>query len=225
MNLDQAIKQTYEDFNLSRSEKKALAELFEEHPLSTKNRMVLKSKLFKMVKETLHTPNAEKSLSWLESMLKLLDKTEEQAPNISSFFSPGEECRTAILNEIKHAKRSLDICVFTITDNQISKEIENTFKRIPVRIISDNDKSGDLGSDIYRFHQNGLKVKIDETDKHMHHKFMIIDNKRVLTGSYNWTVSAAEKNEENIIILNDIQTVNRFSDEFNKLWNVFSPIS
>lgn len=52
----------------------------------------------------------------------------------------------------------------------------------------------------------------------MHHKFAIIDNEAVLTGSYNWTRSAANYNHENILITHDRDTVLAYCQEFDKLW-------
>jgi phosphatidylserine/phosphatidylglycerophosphate/cardiolipin synthase-like enzyme len=52
----------------------------------------------------------------------------------------------------------------------------------------------------------------------MHHKFAIIDSRLVLTGSYNWTRSAAAYNHENILVTGNKQVVNSFEKEFSRLW-------
>ena len=52
----------------------------------------------------------------------------------------------------------------------------------------------------------------------MHHKFFIVDKKLVLTGSYNWTRSAALYNQENVISTDDEFVVEKFLNEFEKLW-------
>lgn len=52
----------------------------------------------------------------------------------------------------------------------------------------------------------------------MHNKFAIIDSAVVLTGSYNWTVSASNNNQENILIIESKGVVNNYESEFNKLW-------
>ena len=53
----------------------------------------------------------------------------------------------------------------------------------------------------------------------MHHKYAIFDDSRVLTGSYNWTRSAAEFNEENIIVSDDSRLQGLFSQHFKQLWD------
>jgi phosphatidylserine/phosphatidylglycerophosphate/cardiolipin synthase-like enzyme len=56
----------------------------------------------------------------------------------------------------------------------------------------------------------------------MHHKFAVIDGKTLLTGSYNWTRSAADFNEENVVVTDDPRLVSSFAAEFEKLWKKFS---
>ena len=53
----------------------------------------------------------------------------------------------------------------------------------------------------------------------MHHKFAIFDASLLLNGSYNWTRSAAENNEENFIITDQPVLISVFHQQFEKLWN------
>lgn len=52
----------------------------------------------------------------------------------------------------------------------------------------------------------------------MHNKFAVIDNAVTLTGSYNWTISASTKNQENILILESKAVCINYTKEFNRLW-------
>ena len=135
------------------------------------------------------------------------------------YFSPGEDCVNHIIDLINEAYNQIDICVFTISDDRISRAIVDAMKKgVAVRIISDNFKVEDTGSDILDLSRVGIPVKLDTSTNHMHHKFMIIDKKIVLTGSYNWTRSAASYNQENIISTDDELVISKFSNEFEKLW-------
>ena len=93
---------------------------------------------------------------------------------------------------------------------------------ITVRILSDNDKMFDQGSDIQMLHRAGLTVKVDNSPAHMHHKFMIVDRSIVLTGSYNWTRSAATRNAENLVVIDDVETASQFTNEFERIWSIAS---
>ena len=52
----------------------------------------------------------------------------------------------------------------------------------------------------------------------MHHKFAVFDHSQVITGSYNWTRSAAEHNRENLVISHDPQLVEPYQRAFERLW-------
>jgi len=116
------------------------------------------------------------------------------------------------------------ICVFTISDDRLSDAIMNAHRNgLTVRVISDNDKMYDRGSDVGRLSQAGVNVRIDLSPEHMHHKFMIIDGRTVMTGSYNWTRSGETRNEENLISVDDPQLAIRFTEEFERIWNLSEP--
>lgn len=136
-----------------------------------------------------------------------------------AFFSPGEDCLNAIISAIELTEKTMKICVFTISDDRITEAIIRAYRRgISIKIITDNYKLHDLGSDIKELATIGLDVWVDNTKNHMHHKFAIFDEVRVLTGSYNWTRSAALYNHENIVITDNLSIVQDFSREFDKLW-------
>ena len=116
------------------------------------------------------------------------------------------------------------ICVFTISDDRLSDAIMTAHRNgLTVRVISDNDKMYDRGSDVGRLSQAGVNVRIDLSPEHMHHKVMIIDGRTVMTGSYNWTRSAETRNEENLISVDDPQLAIRFTEEFERIWNLSEP--
>ena len=135
------------------------------------------------------------------------------------YFSPSEDCRNAIIREIRNAKAMLKICVFTISDDRITDAILEAHQRsVAITIITDNDKTFDVGSDIEMLSKKGIRIKMDTTTNHMHHKFMVVDDRTVTTGSYNWTNSAARYNQENIIVTADKAAVSAFSKEYDRLW-------
>jgi phosphatidylserine/phosphatidylglycerophosphate/cardiolipin synthase-like enzyme len=68
----------------------------------------------------------------------------------------------------------------------------------------------------------GIAVKMDSTPNHMHHKFMVVDDRSLLTGSYNWTRSAARYNHENIVLIHESCVVRSFLKEFERLWKEMS---
>ncbi|MBC3541031.1 phospholipase D-like domain-containing protein [Rufibacter sediminis] len=141
----------------------------------------------------------------------------------AAYFSPGEACLKAILECLNAATSSLKICVFTISDDRITQAILAAHRRgIAIQLLTDNEKLFDKGSDIRQLAQAGIKVKVDNTANHMHHKFAIIDQVQVLTGSYNWTRSAALYNHENVLVTSEPTVVAGYLKEFDRLWKEMS---
>ncbi len=174
--------------------------------------------------EAVYDPRDREVIGWLEEVIKTLQARGAEVATVQAgaFFSPGEACRQQILALLESATTSADICVFTITCDKIARVIRDAARKgVRVRIVTDDDKAMDRGSDVSRLEDAGIPVRVDRTRHHMHHKFAVIDRKTVLTGSYNWTRSAATSNQENVVILEDANLARSFSDEFQKLWDQF----
>lgn len=212
-----------EDYFLSKTEKaelkKAIIELAPDRNVSD----FLRSQLFRIARERITAENFHQILDWTEKVNKLLLDTKQlEAHNERVYFSPGDTCLNAIISQIKQAKSKIYICLFTISDNRISDVLIEKFKQgLDIRIISDNDKLFDDGSDIETLSNAGIPVRLDVTQNHMHHKFALFDEQITVTGSYNWTRSAAMYNHENILVTNSTNVLREFTKMFNKLWQEF----
>jgi phosphatidylserine/phosphatidylglycerophosphate/cardiolipin synthase-like enzyme len=66
--------------------------------------------------------------------------------------------------------------------------------------------------------QKGIKTRISSNKYIMHNKFAIIDNRILLTGSYNWTFSANHRNDENLMVIDDPEIIDIFQNQFINLW-------
>jgi phosphatidylserine/phosphatidylglycerophosphate/cardiolipin synthase-like enzyme len=220
--LDDILRQTLDDRRLSRTERRALTEVFADLDLSDDDRAFIRHRVFALAREQLRDTQAAQTLDWAEEVVKILHGKLEADPTISEVhFSPGDQCLRTIVRLLKRSKKNIDICVFTITDNRLAEEILAAHRRgVTVRILSDNDKAHDRGSDIERLAEAGVEVCVDESEHHMHHKFAVFDFTHVLTGSYNWTRSAAMHNRENVLVSDDPKLVRQYQVAFDELWAV-----
>ena len=217
------LKQTIDDNRVSRSERRVLGKLASEINLDQHQLSLLKSRVFEIARNELISPDEKEINEWVEDVLKAIEPARTK-PEIQSeaLFSPEEACAFKITSLIQRARSSIEVCVFTITDDRISSALIDAGKRkIKIRVISDDDKSMDRGSDIRRIANSGIEVRTDNSSAHMHHKYAMFDGKWLLTGSYNWTRSAANENEENIIVTNDANLVDEFQTHFEDLWKRF----
>jgi cardiolipin hydrolase len=117
----------------------------------------------------------------------------------------------------------VDICVYTISDDQLSREILACHLRgIRVRVITDNEKQFDLGSDIESLRSQGVPLRIDSGPHHMHHKFALLDGRWLLNGSFNWTRSATTGNEENLLVIDHPGLFADYRRVFEQLWACYA---
>ncbi|MCU0704359.1 MAG: phospholipase D-like domain-containing protein [Fimbriiglobus sp.] len=225
--LDALLRQFMVDHKLSDTEKKALARWVETNVTTEQKRGVARSRVFATARHAVSDPQAVQIIDFLEDVLKVLlpmgGATPTSAAPDEAFFSPGDTCLGRIVSRLNGARRTADICVFTITDDRITTAILAAYKRgVKVRIITDNDKAFDEGSDVRRLQEAGIPLLVDHTPYHMHHKFALIDRSRLINGSYNWTRSAATSNEENITDTGDPALLAAFQREFDSLWQKLS---
>lgn len=218
---DEILARTLDDCRVSRGEAKAIKAIIAE--TDPGQLPLLRSRAFAAARGATEERHAGQVLDWLEAVIKLLVPRSDDGVKSDACFSPGEDCRNRIIGLLKGARRSVDICVFTITDNAVSREVFEAMRRgVAVRVITDNDKATDKGSDIFDLERSGVNVRVDYTDAHMHHKFAIFDGKTLLNGSYNWTRSAFTQNEENVLVTDDAGLIRSFQGEFDRLWARFA---
>jgi phosphatidylserine/phosphatidylglycerophosphate/cardiolipin synthase-like enzyme len=228
--MEKMLRQTLADRKLSASEKNALTQVLSEPKVDAQQIAVFRNIAFRLVREQINENPTRELIDWLEDLVKLLHPIKGSVGGSSGgsavnecYFAPGDDLSGKVARLFDNAKKSVDVCVFTITDDRIAGPIERAHRRgVKVRIITDDDKAEDLGSDIDKFIKAGIPVRMDSTPAHMHHKFAIFDETLLLNGSFNWTRSATAINNENFIITSDRAQIEAFSKQFAKLWSQFS---
>ncbi|OZG75419.1 hypothetical protein BTA51_03330 [Hahella sp. CCB-MM4] len=222
--LEQQLIDYVADDHLSKEESRDLRAALEDLP--NEDISYLRNRLFDHARARLEdTPDAAMDhLRWLERCVKLFDSTlVARQSSSSAWFSPGEDCRRQIIQHLNNARRQIDICVFTISDNDIADAVLNAHERgVAVRVITDDDKREDIGSDIAMLQRHKVPVRLDQTPDHMHHKFCVVDRMFLINGSFNWTRSATTRNQENIVITDDQKLIREFIDRFEHLWSEFA---
>ena len=224
--IDDWLARSLDDRRFSRSERQALSE-FAACLGSSLDRETIRRNAFEVARAALGQPDDLPILVWLEEVNRALREvgTNANRPAVAeAFFSPGEDCPRAIIRLLANASVTADICVFTITDDRVSDAMLDAHHRaVAVRIITDDAKAEDEGSDVERFERSGIPTRVDRSPFHMHHKFAILDGETLLTGSYNWTRGAARDNEENLIVTSEPRLLAPFRETFERLWTKLDP--
>ncbi|WP_432797383.1 phospholipase D-like domain-containing protein [Poriferisphaera sp. WC338] len=223
--LEEALRDSLEDLRLSRNESKAFRQIAQDLQDDPQSLAYLRNTAFRLADDLIED-HPKLILRWLERLDKIIDNTacpsNDHHPTPTVCFSPGHDCVQLLNQVIQNAKRAIDICVFTITDDHITETLIRRHRQgIPIRLITDDDKSLDDGSDIARMHIAGIPIRTDRTSNHMHHKFAIIDGKHLFTGSYNWT-RGATRNHENLLLLHDQRIIHEYTECFDQLWREFA---
>jgi phosphatidylserine/phosphatidylglycerophosphate/cardiolipin synthase-like enzyme len=121
---------------------------------------------------------------------------------ISIYFSPDGGCEAAIIDQIRKAKKTIDMQAFSFTNTDIANALAAAHDRgLKVRAIFDKDETGDHYSGAtYVFHHN-IATYTDGEHQIAHNKVIILDGQTVITGSFNFTKQAERSNAENLLVI------------------------
>jgi len=142
--------------------------------------------------------------------------SQSPPPKISVYFSPNGGCTEAIVNEIKQAKETILVQAYSFTSEAITQALIDAYKHsVKVEIVLDKKKLTERYSKADMVARSGIPTLIDSKHAIAHNKIMIIDSKIIITGSFNFTKGAEEKNAENLLIIKDQpELVRKYTDNY-----------
>jgi phosphatidylserine/phosphatidylglycerophosphate/cardiolipin synthase-like enzyme len=130
--------------------------------------------------------------------------SQEKPSTWEVYFSPHGGCTDAIIRELNQAKHTILVQAYSFTSAPIAKALLNAHKRgVKVEVILDKSQRTEKYSSATFLFNNGIPVKIDAKHAIAHNKVIIIDSDTVITGSFNFTKAAEEKNAENLLVIRD----------------------
>ena len=95
---------------------------------------------------------------------------------------------------------------------------------VKIRVLLDGDNARKSYSIDEWLAGEGIAVRFIEIKRgSLHHKFMLIDAKILITGSYNFTNESEFRNHEAAIFTNNKGLVQSFAAEFERLWSQCAP--
>jgi len=144
-----------------------------------------------------------------------------------AYFVPGDDPAGVIIGEIGDASSTIDLAIYTFTHEGIRDALYDaaSVRGVEVRICADEVQTATIDSQ-----RRNLKTLRDDAGAqvrvatgnggtHMHHKFLVVDEHSVLTGSFNYTWSANTSNDENLLALTSPPLAEDFSAAFEELWS------
>ncbi len=160
-------------------------------------------------------------LAFLLLLLLLLPSSSQaqeapqSLPPISVYFSPDGGCKDAIVKEIRAAKTDILVQAYIFTSAPIAKALVEAHKRgVKIEVILDKSQRTEKYSEADFLVNMGISTYIDAKHAIAHNKIMVIDSQVVITGSFNFTKAAEEKNAENLLVIRD----NGLAEKYTANW-------
>ena len=210
---------TAADDQLSKGERTAVRALVDDANPSVNVRNALAHDVVEHIASHTTDPREAARLRWLGDTLRVLLGGAAPTHSSRAWFGPEDPMVETLDAAVRAVTTRIDVAVFTITDDRLTEALIDLHRRgMAVRILTDNDKAHDRGSDAMRLERAGVPVRYDRSEHHFHHKFAVLDDERLINGSYNWTRGADRVNRENFSITNDPTLVRSYAEAFEEMW-------
>jgi phosphatidylserine/phosphatidylglycerophosphate/cardiolipin synthase-like enzyme len=136
---------------------------------------------------------------------------------LENHFAPGGQVADQIIKAVRSAQQSVHFMAYSFTHDGIGQAIRDR-AAAGVRVGGVFETTGSLteASEYGRLKEAGLEVYPDGSPGSLHHKVIIIDERRVVFGSFNFSESA-ESNNENVLIVEDAGLARRFKEEYDRV--------
>lgn len=137
---------------------------------------------------------------------------------MACYFSPEDNVYKKIEAEIKTATTSIDFMAFSFTSRDLAEAMARRQRDgVKVRGLFDAQQAASRYSQDEYLAERGACVWLDRNPHTMHHKVIVVDAKTVLTGSYNFSKSAEEKNDENLLVIHSPTVARNYLLELERL--------
>jgi len=146
-------------------------------------------------------------------------------PGTRVLFSPKGGTSKELARLIKAAKNEIAVAAYAFSSKYLGQALSAALRRgINIRILLDGDNARKAYSIDEWLAGEGIAVRFIEIKRgSLHHKFMLIDAKILITGSYNFTNESEFRNHEAAIFTNNKGLVQSFAAEFERLWSQCAP--
>ncbi len=140
--------------------------------------------------------------------------------SVEVYFAPEDGVAEHLVHLIERAQHTIYFLAYSFTSDTLSAAIrERAAAGVRVAGVLDADQArSNEGGEYETFLQEGLDVRLDGNKGLMHHKVILLDSCTVVTGSYNFSRSAEERNDENLLIIRNCALGEQFEREF---WRIY----
>lgn len=163
------------------------------------------------------------TLTLIRTETKFQTIAQSEAPSYEVYFSPRGGCEARLLHWLSRANSSIHVLIYSFTLDRVGDALVAAHNRgLDVRVVMEKEEV-ERGSEYGRLKRAGVPVRLDTNPALMHNKVAIIDGLIVITGSFNWSTSAENWNNENMIIIRSAQVAGLYEGEFQRIWSRSAP--
>ena len=142
---------------------------------------------------------------------------QEPGDTVEVYFSPKGGAEAAIVRAVEKAESDIRVLAYSYTSAPINDALVAAHRRgVQVTVILDKSQLTAKGSKLTILQQAGVPVFVDAKHAIAHNKVMILDKKRLITGSFNFTLAAEERNAENLLILDNPSLSEKYLQDFER---------
>lgn len=155
------------------------------------------------------------------STQRIMNQDSSEMFVLETLFGPEDNVADRILQAVEDAQESIRFMAFSFTDDRLAEAMEEQARMgLVVQGVFEKRGADSEYSEYGRFSRARppLDVLVDGNPYFMHHKVLILDDETVILGSFNFTKSANESNDENVLILHDPGFAARFRAEFERVY-------
>jgi phosphatidylserine/phosphatidylglycerophosphate/cardiolipin synthase-like enzyme len=140
------------------------------------------------------------------------------------FFSPDDGVARRLLELVRGARHTVEFLAYAFTADELALALLDADQAgIEVRGVLDAGQVNDPASEYDRLRSAGIDVRLDGLPGNLHHKVILIDREIVITGSYNFSASAEEHNDENLVVLHSPAIAEAYLAEFSRQFDEAQP--
>jgi len=139
----------------------------------------------------------------------------------SAYF---KDIRCVLQDLLLHSENDVQIAMAWFTSMELFETLRECLKRgvhVHLLLLDDVINWQPYAPDFDLLKNEGANIRVfEKSNRFMHNKFCVIDHTIAITGSYNWTYYAENRNAENIVVLSNAKIVSLYELEFSRLWDV-----
>ena len=161
----------------------------------------------------LFTPHAKhdqnNGLNWLSTLLS----SAKQHIDMALFVFSAQQ-----LADVLQVRAEAGVKIRLLADRSFANRFYSEVLDLLGMALLDRNCKLEQGNQPFEIPLHGVGTPRLERDNKLHQKFAVIDNKTVITGSFNWSPSAAHTNDETLLVIHSPQLAKHFTREMDRMW-------